>query len=71
MSSESQIPDTLCDLLHDRGAPNNIKSDCAKAQQIKAFSEILRHYHIGQYFSEPYQHQVHFAQLLNFSTIFT
>ena len=55
MSSESQIPDTLCDLLHDRGAPNNIKSDCAKAQQIKAFSEILRHYHIGQYFSEPHQ----------------
>jgi len=55
MSSESQIPDTLRDLLRDRGAPNNIKSDCAKSQQSHAFKDILRHYRIGQYFSEPYQ----------------
>ena len=55
MSSESQIPDALCALLCDQGAPNNIKSDCAKAQQSNAFKEILCHYHIGQYFSEPYQ----------------
>ena len=50
MSSESQILDTFCDLLRDRGAPNKIKSDCAKAQQSNAFKEILFHYHIGQYF---------------------
>ena len=55
MSSESQIPNTLQDLLRDRGAPNNIKSDCAKAAMSKVFSEILRHYRIGQYFSEPKQ----------------
>ena len=48
MSSESQIPDALHDLLCDRGAPNNIKSDCAKAQQSDAFKDILCHYCIGQ-----------------------
>ena len=47
MSSESQIPDTFHDLLHDPGAPNHIKSDCSKAQQSNAFKEILRHYCIG------------------------
>ena len=55
VSSKSQIPDTLCDLLHNQGAPNNIMSDCAKAQQSNAFKEILHHYHIGEYFSECYQ----------------
>ena len=55
VSSESQITDTICDLLHDQGAPNNIMSDCAKALQTNAFKEILHHYHIGQYFSVPYQ----------------
>ena len=53
MSSEFKIRDTLRDLFHDRGAPNNIKSDCAKAQQSNAFKDILCHYCIGQYFSEP------------------
>ena len=48
MSSESQIPDTLCDLLRDH-------SYCNKAQQSNAFNEILHHYRIGQYSSEPYQ----------------
>ena len=48
MSSESQIPDTLCGLLCDQGAPNSIKSDCAKAQQSNAFKDILYYYCIGQ-----------------------
>ena len=55
MSSESQIPDTLNDLIRDRGAPNNIKNDCAKAEISKAVHEILRHYKIGQYLTEPEQ----------------
>ena len=55
MSSEKQIPNKLQDLLHDRGAPNNIKSDCAKAVLGKDFTDILRHYCIGQKLSEPHQ----------------
>jgi hypothetical protein len=51
MSSEKQIPDTLNQLLTDRGAPNNIKNDCAKAETSKGFHEILRYYKIGQYLS--------------------
>ena len=55
MASESQIPSTLQDLIRDRGAPNNIKSDCAKAVLGKNFTEVLRHYCIGHKMSEPYQ----------------
>lgn len=55
MSSESQIPDTLNELIRDRGAPNNIKNDCAKAEISKAVQEILRHYKIGQFLTEPEQ----------------
>ena len=62
MSSQTQIPNTLQDLLRDRGAPNNIKSDCAKAVMGKDFVEILRHYCIGQQFSEPYQQNQNTAE---------
>ena len=55
MSSESQIPSTLQDLLRDRGAPNNIKSECAKAVLGKNFQELLRQYCIGHKMAEPYQ----------------
>ena len=46
MSSESQIPDTLRDVPLDPGEPNNIKSDCAKAQQCNALKDIICHYYI-------------------------
>jgi hypothetical protein len=55
MTSESQFPDTLRDLLRDRGAPNNIKNDGAKAETSNAVKDILRHYKIGQFLSEPNQ----------------
>ena len=55
MNSEAQIPNTLQDLLRDRGAPNNIRNDCAKAATSNAMQEILRHYKIGQFLSEPRQ----------------
>ena len=46
MSSESQIPDTLRDFPLDPGEPNNIKSDCANAQQCNALKDIICHYYI-------------------------
>ena len=46
MSSESQILDTLRDVPLDPGEPNNIKSDCAKAQQCNALKDIICHYYI-------------------------
>ena len=55
MSSESQIPNTLQDLLRDRGAPHTIRSDCAKAMQSHTVQDILRHYNVRQEFSEPNQ----------------
>jgi hypothetical protein len=55
MQSEAQMPDTLYNLVRDRGAPNNIKSDCARSQTSRTVQDIQRHYKIDQYLSEPNQ----------------
>ena len=55
MKSENQIVNTLRDFIRFWGAPNNLKSDNAKAIQGQAVLECLRQYLIGSKFSEPYQ----------------
>ena len=55
IKSESQISNTLADLIRMRGAPNNLKSDNAKAILGDATQEILRQYCIGSKYSEPHQ----------------
>ena len=55
MKSENQIPATIQEFLRKRGAPNNLKSDNAKAVYGETMQEILRQYHIGIMYSEPHQ----------------
>ena len=58
MKSEKNIPQALAELLRKHGAPNNLKSDNAKAILGDATQEILRQYCIGSQYSEPhYQNQ--------------
>jgi hypothetical protein len=58
MNSESQMPNTLEDLIRKHGAPNCLFSDNAKVQIGKRVRDILRLYSIKDFQSEPeYQHQ--------------
>ena len=54
MKTENQIPSTIQDFLRKHGAPNNLKSDNAKAVYGETMQEILRQYHIGIKYSEPH-----------------
>ena len=58
MTSESQMPNTLEDLIRKHGAPNGLFSDNAKVQIGKRVLDILRMYQIKDFQCEPhYQHQ--------------
>ena len=58
MASETDIPDTLNDMIRKRGAMNRLISDNAKAATSKAIKEILNWYKIRDWQSEPeYQNQ--------------
>ena len=55
MSSESQVHMALQDFIRFYGAPKNLFSDNAKSQIGLKVQEILRHFTIGHYKSEPHQ----------------
>jgi hypothetical protein len=58
MQNESQMPNTLEDLIRKHGAPNSLFSDNAKVQIGKRVHDILRLYQIKDFQCEPhYQHQ--------------
>ena len=55
MSSEQQVHSALQDFIRYYGAPRNLFSDNAKAQISKQVQDILRHFNIAHYRSEPHQ----------------
>ena len=55
MSSETQMPQTLEDFIRFYGAPRNLFNDNAKAEISAKVQDILRHFTMGQYRSEPHQ----------------
>ena len=55
--SEKQFPSVLQQVITDRGAPNSIRSDFAKAQRSGMVQNICRMFSIGQSYSEPYNQQ--------------
>ena len=58
MTSETQMPNTLEDLIRRHGAPNCLFSDNAKVQIGARVRDILRLYKIKDFQCEPeYQHQ--------------
>ena len=58
MSSESQLPDTLRDFIHEYGAMTGLKYDNAKSKTSSSMKDILQMYQIRDRQSEPhYQHQ--------------
>jgi hypothetical protein len=58
MNSESQMPNTLEDLIQKHGAPSCLFSDNAKVQIGKRVHDILRLYSIKDFQCKPeYQHQ--------------
>ena len=54
MKTESQMPDTLLDLIREYGAPTALFSDNAKSETSKAVKDILRQYNIHDMQSEPH-----------------
>jgi len=57
IKSEKEFPETLRQLITDKGAPISLRSDYAKAQQSSVAKKILRDMIITQSFSEPYNQQ--------------
>ena len=58
MSSESDLPSTLCDFIRDYGTMEGLKLDNAKSETSLAMNDLFRMYHIKDCQSEPhYQHQ--------------
>ena len=58
MPSESSLPDTLRDFIHDYGAMEGLKSDNAKSETSFTVKDLFRMYTIKDKQSEPhYQHQ--------------
>ena len=58
MSSESSLPDMLCDFIREYGAMEGLKSDNAKSGTSFAMKDIFCMYTIKDQQSEPhYQHQ--------------
>ena len=55
MSTETQVHSALQDFIRYYGAPRNLFSDNAKAQISKQVQDILRHFTIAHYRSEPHQ----------------
>ena len=55
MSNETQVYKTLSDFIRFYGAPKCLFSDNAKSEICTNVQDILRHYTIGHYHSEPYQ----------------
>ena len=55
MSNETQVYKTLSDFIRFYGAPKCLFSDNAKSEICTKVQDILRHYTIGHYRSEPYQ----------------
>ena len=54
MKSEKQIHHVVQDFIRTNGAPRRLISDRAKSETGKAVLQILRHYCVGSWFSEPY-----------------
>ena len=55
MSQETQVHKAVEDFIRYYGAPRNLFNDNAKSEISKKVQDILRHYTIGQYRSEPHQ----------------
>jgi transposase InsO family protein len=55
MSGEVKMRKTLSAFIWKHGAPNALFSDNAKVITSETVLDILRHYNIGQMFSEPEQ----------------
>ena len=55
MANETQVSKTLQDFIRSYGAPNALFSDNAKSEISKAVTDILRHFYMKHYRSEPYQ----------------
>ena len=54
MKTESQMADTLQDLIRECGAPNALFSDNAKSETSETVKDILRQYNIFDMQSEPH-----------------
>ena len=54
MTTESQMPDTLRDVIREYGAPIALFSDNAKSETSKAVKDILRMYNIKDMQCEPH-----------------
>jgi len=54
---ECRTDGEFCRILQDRGAPNLVVSDRAKAEISRKTEEVLRRYIIDAHQSEPYQQQ--------------
>lgn len=54
MQRESQGPQTLEDFIRDVGAPHHIRSDNARMETGRMFSDICRKYNISQQTTEPH-----------------
>ena len=54
MQTESQMADTLYDLIREYGAPTALFSDNAKSETSNAVKDILRQYNIKDMQSEPH-----------------
>ena len=55
MKTEKQFVNTLQDSIRRRGAPTKLISDRAQVEISNRVLDILRHYCIGDWQSEPYQ----------------
>ena len=55
MSTETQMSKTLSDFIRFYRAPHNLFSYNAKAKIAAKVQDILRHFTIGHYRSEPHQ----------------
>jgi len=62
MRSESEIPRTLEDNIRERGAPQCLVSDGAKAAISNKTKDILRLVHTKDWQSEPHNQQQNFAE---------
>ena len=54
MKSGKQLVNTLQDNIRSRGAMDKLLSDSAKTRICKKVMDILRAYHISNWYSEPY-----------------
>ena len=56
IAKKSDFPQTLQDMIHFHGAPACLISDSDVVETSANSKDILRHCHIGEWQSAPYQH---------------